>query len=307
MNSTIGNTSPSENFSTENEKSLLETIFKETLSSLPTDNSSNNSTNEAISLVGVEQTTHTLPPEFNHFSDNIKALIFEKAEEYGLNPIALAGLINAESSGREHPPTSSAGAEGIMQVLPTTFNELKREGLIPQNANIHNPSDNIDAAMALMQRIIDNLQQKYGLTSDDIASLTAAHLYMFHNLGQYGGERIVAASMGYTIEDVLMYNASTNLFERRDVTSGSPIAEIYAAAINKEREGTSRPLVTPGQAAEILHRNMPSDVNFSTKDGNLGNAYNMTASDWIKMWQITQNMGGQGDQNLINPDSPLLN
>lgn len=58
-----------------------------------------------------------------------------------------------ESSYGTNNATSSAGARGHMQIMPGTFNALKKAGLLPPEADINNPDDALRGGMLEMQRL----------------------------------------------------------------------------------------------------------------------------------------------------------
>lgn len=76
------------------------------------------------------------------------------------------GIFNQESLGGKLDTSKPnyAGAIGPMQILPDTFEGLKKEGLIPENYNINNPQHNKIAGDAL----IDKYYKQYGGNVDKV-------------------------------------------------------------------------------------------------------------------------------------------
>lgn len=65
------------------------------------------------------------------------------AERHGVDPLLVAAVIKCES-GWDEAAQSSAGAIGLMQVMPQTSSELARMGLVDPGA--YDPSDLLDPA-----------------------------------------------------------------------------------------------------------------------------------------------------------------
>lgn len=76
------------------------------------------------------------------------------ATREGLKDAEKAALMNAfvrENNRGKSNATSIQGARGPMQIMPETFENLKRQGKLSKFANIDNPSDNKLAAVKIMQ------------------------------------------------------------------------------------------------------------------------------------------------------------
>lgn len=65
----------------------------------------------------------------------------------------LRSIYGQESNYGKNSGVSSAGARGPMQVIPETFEGLRKQGLISKQADINNPSDNKLAAVALYKQL----------------------------------------------------------------------------------------------------------------------------------------------------------
>ncbi|GAD60504.1 lytic transglycosylase domain-containing protein [Brevundimonas abyssalis] len=92
-------------------------------------------------------------PRVEHWRPYIR----EASERFGVSEAWIAAVMQAESGGRTtlngRPITSHAGAMGLMQVMPGTWAELRREhGFGPDP---HNPRDNIMAGAAYLKAMHD--------------------------------------------------------------------------------------------------------------------------------------------------------
>ena len=81
-----------------------------------------------------------------------RPLIAEAAQRFGVPPAWIAAVMAAESGGRTHlngvPITSRAGAMGLMQLMPATYDTLRlTHGLGPDP---YDPRDNILAGTAYL-------------------------------------------------------------------------------------------------------------------------------------------------------------
>lgn len=96
-----------------------------------------------------------------------EAAIADAARENGVDPYLVAAVINAESGFRPHL-VSQAGAVGLMQLLPSTAEEVARDaGLDPRSLDLRDPETNI----ALGTRHLADLLRRY----DDTATALAAY------------------------------------------------------------------------------------------------------------------------------------
>jgi soluble lytic murein transglycosylase-like protein len=86
-----------------------------------------------------------------------RELIAEAAERFGVDGRWISAVMRAESGGLTElnglPITSSAGAMGLMQVMPKTYESLRlRYGL---GGNPHDPHDNVMAGAAYLRELYD--------------------------------------------------------------------------------------------------------------------------------------------------------
>ncbi len=81
---------------------------------------------QVLNLAGMDDATSlSAPPYFNHirFGSYYSDLVMPLAQEYGFHPLFLFALIRQESL-FEGFVNSSAGARGLMQIMPQTGNEI---------------------------------------------------------------------------------------------------------------------------------------------------------------------------------------
>ena len=94
------------------------------------------------------------------------------AERHGVDPLLIAAAIKCES-GWDENAQSSAGALGLMQVMPQTSSELARMGLVDSNAydpsNLLDPATNIEYGTAYLAFLQKNLSS----TDEVIAAYNA--------------------------------------------------------------------------------------------------------------------------------------
>lgn len=95
------------------------------------------------------------------------ALVDEAARRFGIPPEWVHGVMQVESGGRTtmngRPITSSAGAMGLMQVMPATFAQLTaRYGL---GSDPHDPRANIHAGAAYLREMYDRFGAAYFLAA----------------------------------------------------------------------------------------------------------------------------------------------
>jgi soluble lytic murein transglycosylase-like protein len=86
-----------------------------------------------------------------------KTFIAEASTRFAISQAWLRAVIRAESAGCEsidgHPITSSAGAMGLMQLMPSTWNEF--QGRLHLGNNPFDPHDNILAGAAYLRELYD--------------------------------------------------------------------------------------------------------------------------------------------------------
>jgi len=103
--------------------------------------------------------TLNAPLWFNHvrFGNYYPELILENSKKYNFDPILILSLIRQESF-YEGFISSSAGARGVMQIMPETGNEIHTNINWPENYSVddlYNPSINIRFGISYLARMQD--------------------------------------------------------------------------------------------------------------------------------------------------------
>lgn len=75
---------------------------------------------------------------------SIDGLVNRYSKEFGVEAKQVLAILKRESAGDEKA-VSKAGARGLMQLMPDTFEEVKRELKLPKDADIFDPEINIRA------------------------------------------------------------------------------------------------------------------------------------------------------------------
>jgi soluble lytic murein transglycosylase-like protein len=95
-----------------------------------------------------------------------KSMLYSAGVKHGVNPYLVMGLAWHES-GWNPNAISSAGAVGIMQVMPTTA-DVSGPALLHRQVNLFDPADNIDMGTAILK---NNLTHWHG----DLAKALVAY------------------------------------------------------------------------------------------------------------------------------------
>ena len=85
-----------------------------------------------------------------------KSMLYAAGMSHGVNPYLVMGLAWHES-GWQSSVVSSAGAVGIMQVMPATA-AVDGPELLGRNVNLYDPADNVDLGTAILKRNLDHWQ-----------------------------------------------------------------------------------------------------------------------------------------------------
>jgi hypothetical protein len=121
-----------------------------------------------------------------------RPLIAEAATRFEIPQVWLHAVILAESAGCEaidgRPITSAAGAMGLMQLMPATWNELR--GRLDLGNDPYNPRDNILAGAAYLRELYD----RYGSPGFLAAYHAGPERYETYRLGE---SSLPAATLDY--------------------------------------------------------------------------------------------------------------
>lgn len=98
------------------------------------------------------------------------------SEKYGVDANLIKAVIQVESSGNPNA-VSSAGAEGLMQIMPSTFNSLT--GGV---GNAFNAEDNINAGTKYLAQLLKN-------SDGDVTQALACYNAGAGNVAKYGAEK----------------------------------------------------------------------------------------------------------------------
>jgi soluble lytic murein transglycosylase len=128
-------------------------------------------------------------------------VIRQQAGEKGVDASLIAAVIYAESRFRDQ--TSHAGARGLMQVTPTTANEIERRsgGTSFKLEDLSDPEINIRYGTFLLRELLDRYD------GNDVAALAAYNAGPSH-ADEWGGSGMSLDDIGFEetrgyVEDVL--------------------------------------------------------------------------------------------------------
>lgn len=107
----------------------------------------------------------------------VATLIEQVSRQYGWNPAMVKALAMHES-GWNNQVVSSAGAIGIMQVLPGT-NDFVSRHLVGRSLDLSDPRDNIEAGVAFLDYL-------YRLTGGDVEMLLGGYYQGLASIRQNG-------------------------------------------------------------------------------------------------------------------------
>lgn len=110
-------------------------------------------------------------------SSEVGAMLEEVASAYGWSPRFVKALAWQES-GWDQSQVSSAGAVGIMQVLPGTGEFVSRE-LVGRDLDLEDPRDNIEAGVAFLQHL-------WELTDGDAEQTLAGYYQGLRSVTEHG-------------------------------------------------------------------------------------------------------------------------
>ena len=100
------------------------------------------------------------------FPVNYASRIDDAAERYGVDEHLIAAVIRCES-GWNDTAQSSAGAVGLMQIMPDTARGVSEQGMVDTNRfdpnNLTDPATNIEYGTALLSHLQSQLQ-----TTDEV-------------------------------------------------------------------------------------------------------------------------------------------
>lgn len=133
-------------------------------------------------------------------------IIRQQSRDKGLDPSLIAAMIFAESKFR--PRTSSAGAEGLMQILPETARFIAKTsgGNTFEDRDLANPDINIRYGSYYLRYLLDRYD---GNTVAAIAAYNAGHT----NVDRWGGTSLTLDDVRF---DETQHYVAEVLAKRRD-------------------------------------------------------------------------------------------
>lgn len=146
------------------------------------------------------------------------SLIREQAKAKQLDPALVAGVIYAES--KFDPRTSSAGAQGLMQLMPQTAQFLARRsgGISFHTSDLANPRVNIAYGTYLLRYLIDH----YG---GNVRLALAAYNAGITNVDRWAAQ---ARSRGHTLTIGQIPYAETRLYVEKVLDAQKEYRRVYA-------------------------------------------------------------------------------
>jgi N-acetylmuramoyl-L-alanine amidase len=109
---------------------------------------------DASSVASFAATDSTNDPNLPSLDMQItKSMLYAAGIKHGVNPYLVMGLVWHES-GWQASVVSSAGAVGVMQVMPSTA-AVDGPKLLNRAVNLYDPGDNIDLGTAIIKHNLD--------------------------------------------------------------------------------------------------------------------------------------------------------
>lgn len=111
----------------------------------------------SAALAGCGGSTTPVNSGYHASADDVDSYIAEASGRFNLPETWIREIMRVESGGQQYlhgrPITSSAGAMGLMQVMPATYEELRRRHDLGPDP--YNPRDNILAGTAYLREMYD--------------------------------------------------------------------------------------------------------------------------------------------------------
>jgi N-acetylmuramoyl-L-alanine amidase len=122
---------------------------------------------DASSVTNLPATDSTNDPNSPSLDmEIIRSMLYAAGIKHGVNPYLVMGLAWHES-GWQASVVSSAGAVGVMQVMPSTA-AVDGPKLLNRDVNLYDPGDNIDLGTAIIKHNLDAYH-------DDLAKALCAY------------------------------------------------------------------------------------------------------------------------------------
>lgn len=155
--------------------------------------------------------------------------IAEASRTYGIPGIWIRSVMQAESAGCTHRDgrsiTSSAGAMGLMQLMPATWAELRRRHGF--GADPHNPRDNVLAGAAYLRELVD----AFGVPGAFAAYHAGPGRYEAH---RRHGQPLPAQTRRYLVQVSVAVGIPDTL-GKADLAAVSSVDPLFAINVRKRR------------------------------------------------------------------------
>ncbi len=145
---------------------------------------------EAVSYAKTETVTSSKKNK-----DNYHPIINKKAKEHDIDPSLVTAVIKAESNW-DHRAVSKKGAMGLMQLMPTTANEL-------QVRNPFDPEDNIDGGTRYLRYLIERF-------NGNLTLALAAYNAGPKTVEKYGSVPPISETKQYVKKVLALYNGKAD-------------------------------------------------------------------------------------------------
>ena len=194
--------------------------------------------------------------------DRWSALIDEAAYRFGIPAEWVRGVMQQESAGRTHqngyPIVSSAGAMGLMQVMPATFAELRARYRLGPDP--HNPRTNIMAGAAYLREMYDRYGPRYFLAAYNAGPARVDDHLRTGRALPYETRAYTASLMPALVPNAFAVSATTSTSVQDLTIDGT----LWAAASASSRSVYRRPASPP--AASIFVRTAASGSAAAARD-----------------------------------------
>lgn len=206
---------------------------------------------------------------------NLKDIFAEAAEKYNI-PQELLEAIGYHESRFQTGVTSSAGAMGIMQLMPGTAQAMGVQ-------DAYDPYDNIMGAAKLLGYLSD-------LYDGDLKLTLAAYSAGTGNVAKYGGVPPFSETQNYIKDIFEMLNSGESfLNENQTVSVNQKAGQTDAAAQNTEQNSTKQKTAgTNGKNVYVengLYKNFMLDDRFTYSE------YEMLMEYYTNMLEIISKIG----------------